>query len=139
MTKVIALDANILIRAILGKRVPLLLSRYGNQVSFFTAAICYEEVRTHLPTILQKRDLPVAPFMEAIGVLAKVVSPIGEDIYTKYEAEAKRRVQKTDINDWPLIALALSLNCPIWTEDRDFFGTGVATWQTHNIEIYLDG
>ena len=34
---------------------------------------------------------------------------------------------------WP----ALLLSCPIWTEDRDFFGTGVATWTTGLVELYF--
>jgi predicted nucleic acid-binding protein len=42
-----------------------------------------------------------------------------------------------DIKDWTIVALALSLNCPIWTEDQDFFGIGIAVWNTRNIEIYL--
>jgi hypothetical protein len=25
----------------------------------------------------------------------------------------------------------------VWTEDQDFFGSGVATWSTNNIELYL--
>lgn len=29
------------------------------------------------------------------------------------------------------------LDCPIWTEDNDFFGTGVPTWTTDRIDIYL--
>jgi hypothetical protein len=29
------------------------------------------------------------------------------------------------------------LGCPIWTEDTDFFGCGVATWTTDRVEIYL--
>jgi len=27
---------------------------------------------------------------------------------------------------------------PAWTEDRDFFGSGVATWTTVNVELYLN-
>ncbi|WP_455227346.1 PIN domain-containing protein [Lautropia mirabilis] len=27
--------------------------------------------------------------------------------------------------------------CPIWTEDQDFFGTGVPTWTTDRVELYL--
>ena len=30
------------------------------------------------------------------------------------------------------------LNCPIWTEDNDFFGTGVATWTSDRVHLYLD-
>ena len=39
--------------------------------------------------------------------------------------------------DWPILATALALDLPIWTEDRDFFGCGVATWITRTVQIYL--
>jgi len=42
-----------------------------------------------------------------------------------------------DADDWPALALAMQLECAIWTEDQDFFGTGVATWTTNTVELYL--
>ncbi|MDA8246883.1 PIN domain-containing protein, partial [Acidithiobacillus sp.] len=45
---------------------------------------------------------------------------------------------RRDERDWPAVAASLLLDCPIWTEDRDFFGAGVATWTTETISIYLD-
>lgn len=48
-----------------------------------------------------------------------------------------QRIGLRDPMDWPVVAAALALDCPIWTEDKDFFGTGVATWTTDCIEIYL--
>ena len=36
-----------------------------------------------------------------------------------------------------MIATALALECPIWTEDADFFGAGVATWTTDRVELFL--
>lgn len=39
--------------------------------------------------------------------------------------------------DWPVLAAALTLNAPVWTEDSDFFGLGVPTWTTANVGIYL--
>jgi predicted nucleic acid-binding protein len=44
-----------------------------------------------------------------------------------------------DLDDWPVLASALPLNCPIWTEDTDFFGAGVETWTTGNVELLLEG
>jgi predicted nucleic acid-binding protein len=41
--------------------------------------------------------------------------------------------------DWPVVAASLALSCPVWTEDHDFFGAGVATWTSANVEIYLCG
>ena len=28
-------------------------------------------------------------------------------------------------------------HCPIWTEDRDFFGMGIPTWTSDLVEVYL--
>lgn len=137
MSKRIVLDANILVRGILGERVPQLLAQYSDQVQFFTAAVCYQDVRRHLPTILQRRGLLPEPFLAALDALESVVIPLEEEIYATFRLEAIRRIQERDIQDWPLIALSLMLNCPLWTEDNDFFGTGVATWRTWNVEIYL--
>lgn len=36
------------------------------------------------------------------------------------------------------LAAALTFDCPIWTEDTDFFGCGVATWTTDRVEFYLE-
>jgi hypothetical protein len=35
-----------------------------------------------------------------------------------------------------VLAVALSLSCDIWTEDTDFFGTGVAVWTSDRVEIF---
>ena len=137
MRKLIVLDTNILIRAILAERVPNLLDKYNYNCSFVTPACCYDELNEHLPKILQKRNLPLDPFLDAIEKLTKVVIPIADEIYSEYEYDAKRRIQERDIKDWTIVALSLSLNCPIWTEDQDFFGIGIATWNTRNVEIYL--
>ena len=37
----------------------------------------------------------------------------------------------------PVLAVALALGCPIWTEDTDFFGCRVATWTSGRIAIFL--
>jgi hypothetical protein len=34
-------------------------------------------------------------------------------------------------------AAALALSCAIWTEDTDFFGSGIAVWTSDRIEIFL--
>jgi hypothetical protein len=28
---------------------------------------------------------------------------------------------------------------PVWTEDQDFFGSGISTWTTSTVELYLRG
>ena len=36
-----------------------------------------------------------------------------------------------------ILAAALAIGCPIWTEDTDFFGCGVPTWTTSRVAMYL--
>ena len=33
--------------------------------------------------------------------------------------------------------LLRALECPIWTEDKDFFGVGIATWTSRTVELYF--
>ena len=137
MKKLIVTDANILIRSVLGKRVSQLLEQYSEKVELFTTATCYDEARQHLPNILKQRNESLELYLAIVDSLETIVSPLGEDIYGPFEEEARRRIGLRDERDWPLLALALALDCPVWTEDHDFFGTGVATWNTQNVETYL--
>ena len=138
--KSIALDANILIRAALGKRVSQLFEAYRPHVDFYTPDICLIEAKKHVPTILAKHShskaeeaLNTLHFLEREGI----VQPIPLASYGIFEHEAKERIASRDPDDWSLVAVSLVLSCPIWTEDKDFFGTGIAVWNTANIEIYL--
>jgi hypothetical protein len=49
----------------------------------------------------------------------------------------KAKIIVLDANILIRAVLALVFGCPIWTEDQDFFGTGIATWRTKNIEIFF--
>ena len=138
--KRLILDANILVRGVLGARVPDLLERYHRSVLFYTPSQCFSEARRHLPSILNRRSgIDPGRALQALDALAAIVQPIEEAAYAIYETAAKQRIEERDIDDWPLIALSMTLDCPIWTEDQDFFGVGVATWRTRNVEIYLSG
>ncbi|MCU0246845.1 MAG: PIN domain-containing protein [Bryobacter sp.] len=63
----------------------------------------------------------------AAGLLDTVLA-VQERVYQDAEFEARARL--ADQSDWPVLALSLTLQCGIWTHDRDFCGTGVATWKT---------
>ena len=69
--------------------------------------------------------------------LSAIVPSVDEAGFSGSEAEARQRIQERDIDDWPLIALSMTLDWPIWTEDKDFFDIGTTTWRTRNVEIYL--
>ena len=136
--KKIVLDANILVRGVLGQRVPDLLHRYHDSPLFYTPSFCFSEARRHLPAILGRRShADPGMVLHALNALHVIVQPVDEAAYAGHEEEAKQRIREQDIDDWPVVALAITLDCPVWTEDKDFFGTGIPTWRTRNVEIYL--
>ena len=73
----------------------------------------------------------------ALKAMAALVTIVGDDLYRDFEAEARKRLGARDPEDWPILAAALALGCPIWTEDTDFFGCGIATWTSASIDSFL--
>jgi len=136
----IVVDANILVRAVLGRRVRQLLETYSAQgVRFFAPDVAFEDAKRHLPTLLRKHGKPEADLAEALAYLEEVVEAVAPDAYAFHETDARERLRGRDEDDWPVLATAIALACPIWTEDMDFFGTGVAVWTTSRVEILLRG
>ncbi|HLZ11539.1 MAG TPA: PIN domain-containing protein [Candidatus Acidoferrum sp.] len=134
----IVLDANILIRAVLGRRVRQLIEVYASQgVRFFAPEIVFDDAETYLPGLLQKRGKSTADLAPALAYLRNTVEPIAPELYSAFEEEARSRLRDRDEWDWPVLASALALACAVWTEDTDFFGTGVAVWTTNRVEIFL--
>ena len=134
----IVLDANILIRAVLGRRVRQLLETYAAcGIRFYTPEVAYADAEKYLPALLIKRGKLEADVSSALAYLRSLIESIGQESYGFFEEEARQRLRGRDEEDWPVLAAALSLSCPIWTEDTDFFGTGVAVWTSERIEIFL--
>jgi predicted nucleic acid-binding protein len=133
----LVLDANILIRAVLGSRVLFLLWKYAENAEFSVPDTAFQEAREQLPNILERRKVPLAPAMATLDSLSNLVQTVEFETYARFEAIARQRLARRDEDDWPVLATALVLGCPIWTEDTDFFGCGVATWTTDRVELYL--
>jgi len=53
----VVLDANILIRAVLGKRVRSVLEKYEDSAEFYAPDLCFAQAREYLPTILKGRGV----------------------------------------------------------------------------------
>lgn len=134
--KALVLDANILIRSVLGWRVNELILAGSDAIDFFSPAPAFAEAAEHLPALLEKRKKQASP-TESLERLKILVRPLDFDFYAPMQQQALQRIARRDADDWPVLACALVLNCPVWTEDKDFFGTGVATWTTDRVELYF--
>lgn len=135
---ILVLDANILIRAVLGNKVRELLITYNDSVDFFTPDICMEDAEKYLPIVLEKRGIPQEPALAVLASLKPLLQVVDKSIYQEYAKEAQLRIRKRDIHDWPVVATALALNSPVWTEDQDFFGSGLSVWTTDRIHLFFN-
>ncbi len=133
----LVLDANILIRAVLGQRVRKLIQQHSPQVALYAPDTAFLEAEEHLRRLRAERGLPEKETKETYESVSAIVQELPQPMYGEYEAAARARIERVDVDDWPVIACALALECPIWTEDRDFFGAGVSTWTTDRVELYL--
>ena len=69
--KALVRDANILIRAVLGKRVRELIVENASTVKFFAPDMAYADARKYLPALLEKRGVAS---VEAMQVLLRLES-----------------------------------------------------------------
>ena len=137
LSKSLVLDANIVIRSVLGERVRNLIIQYYETVDFFVPDICLLDARKYIPQLLEKRKLPISSAMAVLDEIEAVLNVMSAEIYDEYRGEAQERMKDRDIDDWPIVAAALLLDCPVWTEDKDFFGSGISIWTTDRIHLFL--
>jgi predicted nucleic acid-binding protein len=134
----LVLDANILIRAVLGHRVRQLLETYSAEgIRFFAPDVAFEDAQNYLPPLLRKHGKPDSDVPASLDYLQQFIEAVEADIYAIFEGHARQRLRGRDEDDWPVLATALALGCGVWSEDQDFFGTGIAVWNTKTVEIFF--
>ncbi|SRR6266550_3307246 len=136
--KGLVLDYRILLGAVLPESSVLpLLMKYESTTDFRTPEICFETVKRSLTQTLERRGVDAGSAHEALVHLERLVEPIDVDVYETCGPEARERIVGGSSIQWPVVAVALLFNCPIWTSDEDFFGAGIASWRTNTVELYL--
>lgn len=106
--KAIVLDANILIRAVLGKRVRELIFGSATTVKFFATDVAYAEARKYLPALLTKRGIDSSAAMLVLKRLEGVVQSIDVELYDGMQQHALQRIAVRDADDWPVLACAMT-------------------------------
>jgi predicted nucleic acid-binding protein len=129
----IVVDAAILIAAILGKTAGAVFEA-SERVSLLTTDRAVAEARRRVDLGLKQPAL-----LGTLDKLAAVmtVAPVASLVPLLPESETALKNSVPSHNgstpDAHLLALAWSAEADIWTHDRDFSGTGVATWSTTNL------
>jgi hypothetical protein len=109
--KVLVLDANILIRAVLGIRARSLLLKYSMTAQFLVPDAAMKEAEEHLPAILSKRRIPMDASQAVLDSLTGIVQVAPSEAYSAFEEAAKRRLARRESmtgqfsrRQWPSVA-----------------------------------
>jgi predicted nucleic acid-binding protein len=129
----LVLDANVLIAAARGKSggVFLVVARAATLV---TTDRVVQEVRRRIELGLKQPE-----FLAVVDDLLKdiTVVPVAalQPLLAQGETTLRDAVPSRNgsVRDAHVVALAWSIDGDVWTTDRDFAGTGVATWSTPNL------
>ncbi len=92
----IVLDADILIRGVLGVRVRQLLLLHAAKVALFAPAAAVEEARRYLPALLTRRGVPLSAAMLKLDALLNLLDVIDADVYEPWRAMAVARIGSRD-------------------------------------------
>ncbi|MFN8635557.1 MAG: PIN domain-containing protein [Chloroflexota bacterium] len=138
----LAADASVLVAELLRARGVNLISNPA--LSLNLSAHAWSEVRHELPRRVAAGELrgrfssheAAIALRDALALVERFVVVGPESTYVQWQSIARRRVPR-DENDWPTVALALTLESGIWTADADFLGCGVPTWTTETLLLHL--
>lgn len=113
----IAADSNVVLSAAVA-RAAARVFRDARGLQIVTTEANVEEIQRHLPALAQQYELEEDAVIENLRVLPLKIFPAV--FYESHISEAARHLGRRAPKDVPLAALALKLQVPIWSNDRDF-------------------
>lgn len=130
---VLVVDAAVLIAAAFGRSAKAILEVQRLSVLITTDQVI-DEARRRIVLGAKRPDLvsivdQLAAHITVVSVEALAFLIEASELALR-EAVASRNGSTRDAH---VLALAWSVDADIWTTDRDFAGTGVATWSTPNL------
>ena len=129
----IVVDAAILVAAVRGRSSGAILKAAGSAILVTTDRVV-QEARRRIELGLKRPEL-----LGVLGELAELLTvvPVAalEPVLARCEEALRDAVPSRNgsVRDAHVLALAWSVEADVWTTDRDFAGTGVATWSTPNL------
>jgi predicted nucleic acid-binding protein len=131
----LAADANVLLSAVIGGRAGLVLA-HPKILNVFTPEQTFAEVEEYALVLARKRRLPSDIVLLAVAALP--VAVVGRTQYAKNIPEATKRIGRRDPDDIELLALAIHLRIPIWSNDKDFENIGSDLFTTEQLLRQLE-
>ena len=123
----LAAGANVLLSAVVGARATDILAHQSVD-EVVTAEATFQEVQEYASQLARKKRLSLDVVLLAVAALP--VRVVAREDYAGAVPKAEKRIGGRDPDDIDLLALAIQLQIPVWSNHNDFEGTGVEWYTT---------
>ena len=116
----LVVDANIIVSCLLKKAVTFdvfLLNSVLKKLEFGAPEFLWIEVGEHKEELLKETKLPKDEFDEVMEFLVEEITIVPGSQFLEFISKAKQHLSEHS-KDVPYLALALKLNCPIFSGDK---------------------
>lgn len=120
------MDANVVLSALIGGKASKVFAE-AKGVGFITTANVVAEILEYVPVLARKKGLNREVMEAAFNLLG--LEAVQEETYSQQIPAALDLIGKRDPDDVELVALALALGCPVWSNDNDLV-------ELKEIEVY---
>lgn len=124
--KKLAADANVILSAVAGKAALRIFLR--EDIEIVTTEFNISEVREYLSVIAEQYGLSEEILESQLKLLPIKIYP--RQFYEDFVKKATRKLSERDEDDIELLALAMKLKVPVWSNDSDFKKSGVEVYTT---------
>lgn len=131
----LAADANVLLSSVIGGQAVRVL-RHRAIEEILTTATTIAEVREYAGLLAKKKRLAMDLVLLAAATLP--VTIVARSAYASFLAESRKRIGRRDPDDVEILALALYMDIPIWSNDNDFRDAGVEWYTTASLLARLE-
>ena len=111
---ILVIDANILFSALIKDSFTATLL-FNENLKLYTPQFIIDEFLKHEKDLLKKMSRTHENFIQIMHMLKDIIIAVPEDEYSGFMKEAEEI--SPDDKDVMYFALALKLNCPIWSSD----------------------
>jgi predicted nucleic acid-binding protein len=112
----LVIDANILMSALIASNGFTYDFIFNDRIKLFSPDYLLQEFEKHKKEILEKSNLTKEELQLFLSLISSRINFIEKSEFEKFLKQASEITP--DINDTVYFALALKLNCPIWSNDK---------------------
>jgi len=110
------IDANILMSALISSQGKTFDLIFNEGLRLYAPEFLFEEIKKYKDEIIQKSKISKSEFDLLFSIICTKIEIVSKEEFKGFINKAKKITPDQD--DTEYLALALKLNCPIWSNDK---------------------